>query len=64
MEDGKLRAHNIRMAPLTLTHREGDEFSASASFFATVAFQRAGRGQITGFMGSNRRTKNVWFRSQ
>lgn len=64
VEDGKLVAHNIRMDPLTLTPRDVDEFSSSAFFFKTIAFQRSGNGQITGFMGSNSRTKNVWFRRQ
>lgn len=64
VEDGKLVAHNIRMDPLTLTPRDVDEFSSSAFFFKTIAFQRSGNGQITGFMGSNGRTKNVWFRRQ
>ncbi len=57
-------AHHLRMAPLTLTHREGDEFSGSAFFLATVAFQRSGGGQITGFMAGNGRTTGVWFRRQ
>ena len=64
VKDGELVAHNIRMAPLTLTHRDGDEFSTGAFFFATIAFQRSGNGQITGFMGSNGRTRDVWFRRQ
>jgi len=64
VEDGKLVVHSIRMEPLTLTHTEGDEFSSSAFFFATIAFERSGNGQITGFMASNSRTKNVWFQRQ
>jgi hypothetical protein len=64
VEDSKLMAHNIRMAPLTFAHRDGDEFTGSVSFFGTVAFERSGSGQITGFMASNGRTKNVWFRRQ
>ncbi len=64
VEDGKLMAHHLRMAPLTLTHREGDEFSGSAFFLATVAFQRSGGGQITGFLAGNGRTTGVRFRRQ
>ena len=64
IEDGKLMAHNIRMEPITLTHRDKDEFSGSASFFGTIAFERSGNGQITGFMASNARTKQVWFKRQ
>lgn len=64
LEDDELMAHNVRMEPLTLTHRDGDEFSSSAFFLATIAFERSGSGRITGFMASNGRTKNVWFKRQ
>jgi hypothetical protein len=64
VENDTLMAHNIRLEPLTLTHREGDEFSTSVFFLATIAFERAGNGRITGFMASDPRTKDVWFRRQ
>lgn len=60
-EGDSLVASNARMEPLTLTHRDGLEFSGRFPF-ATITFQRAGNGRLTGFMASNGRTKNVWFR--
>ena len=62
--DDKLMVHNIRMEPFELVHKDKAEFSAPRSPFATIAFERSGNGQITGFMGSNGRTKNVWFKRQ
>jgi CubicO group peptidase (beta-lactamase class C family) len=59
-----LKAYNIRMDPLALTHTDGDEFSAPVFFFASIEFQRSANDRITGFMASNGRTKNVWFRRQ
>ena len=64
LEEDKLIARNIRMDPLTLTYKEKDDFSASVFFFSSISFKRSGNGQITGFMGSNGRTKNVWFKRQ
>ena len=62
LDDGKLTVHHLDMDPMPLRHRDGDEFSASVFFLATVAFQRAGNGSVTGFAASNGRTKGVWFR--
>lgn len=62
LEDGQLTARHVDMEPMPLRHRSGDEFSASVFFLATVAFQRAGNGSVTGFSASNGRTKGVWFR--
>ena len=62
LEDGRLTLHHLDMEPTPLAHREGDEFSSQFTFLATVAFDRAGNGQVTGFAASNGRTKGVWFR--
>ena len=62
VEDAQLVIHNLRLEPIALTHSEGDTFSGDAFFLRTVEFQRAGSGQVMGFMASNGRTKNVWFR--
>lgn len=62
VEDGKLTANNFRMAPFTLNHREGDTFTGEQFFFGEVEFVRAGNGTITGFLASNGRTREVWFR--
>ncbi len=64
VEEGQLVIHNLRMEPIQLTHSEGDTFSSSQFFLATVEFRRSGNGQITGFFASNGRTKNVWFQRQ
>ncbi len=61
-EDGGLVLHHLDRPPMALTHRDGDEFSSEFTFLATVAFQRAGNGRVTGFTASNGRTKGVWFR--
>ena len=61
VEDGELMVHNLRLAPMTLTHTEGDTFTGNTYFLRTVEFRRAENGQITGFMASNGRTRNVWF---
>ncbi|MFG1691295.1 serine hydrolase domain-containing protein [Gemmatimonadota bacterium] len=62
VEDGKLMANHRNMEPFALTHGEGDDFTGTVFFFASVAFERVGNGEITGFMASNGRTRNVWFR--
>jgi CubicO group peptidase (beta-lactamase class C family) len=62
LEGDSLVARNYRMEPFTLSHRDGLEFSGGFPF-ATITFQRAGNGRITGFMAANGRTKNVWFRA-
>lgn len=62
LDDGKLTVHHLDMEPMPLRHRDGDEFSASVFFLATVAFERAGNGRVIGFEASNGRTKGVWFR--
>ena len=64
VEDGSLKIHHLEMEPMALNHREGDTFSASAFFLATVEFKRTGNGAVTGFEASNGRTAGVWFRRQ
>jgi len=64
LEDDSLVAHNIRMAPFTLTHGDGLEFSGGGFPYATITFERSGNGHIRGFAVSNGRTKGVWFRKQ
>ena len=61
--DEKLKAYGVRMEERTLSYRGADEFSGRFPF-ATLAFTRSGSGRITGFMASNGRTKNVWFRRE
>jgi hypothetical protein len=62
VEEGKLVAENFRMASFSLTHREGDTFTGEQFFFGEVEFVRAGNGTVTGFLASNGRTRDVWFR--
>jgi CubicO group peptidase (beta-lactamase class C family) len=62
-EGDSLVAHNLRMDPFELSHRDGLAFSGGFPF-ATIEFRRAGNGRITGFMASNGRTRNVWFRAE
>lgn len=62
LQGDSLVARNSRMKPFKLSHRDGLEFAGGFPF-ATIKFQRAGNGRITGFMASNGRTKNVWFRA-
>ena len=61
LEEGKLRAHSFRLAPITLACTAGDQCSGSAFFFASMDFWRSEEGEITGFMASNGRTRDVWF---
>jgi CubicO group peptidase (beta-lactamase class C family) len=61
VEEGKLIAEALWMEPITLSHREGDEFSGSTFFFGTVAFERDDAGGVTGFVASNARTRGVRF---
>ena len=62
VEEGKLMASNFRMTPFPLSHREGDTFTGEQFFFGEVKFVRAGNGTVTGFLASNGRTRDVWFR--
>ncbi len=63
-EGDSLVAYNRRMDPFTLSHRDGLEFSGGGFPFTTIEFARSGNGRITGFMASNGRTRDVWFRRQ
>jgi len=62
LNDGELVLHSMDLEPATLSHREGNEFSSSQTFLATIVFDRAGNNSIRGFTVSNGRTKGVWFR--
>jgi ketosteroid isomerase-like protein len=57
-EEGKLKAHSIRLSALDMTHKEGDEFTLA---FGTLSFARSADGAITGFNAENGRTRDVWF---
>ena len=59
--DEGLEIHHMGMAPISLTHRSGDDFSGSAFFVATISFERDASGGITGFTVDNVRTKGVRF---
>jgi len=61
LEEGELRADGFRAGPITLTRIEGDDSTSSAFFFANMSFQRAENGDVSGFMASNGRTRDVWF---
>jgi CubicO group peptidase (beta-lactamase class C family) len=63
VSDGTLVIDSWRMAPITLTHAGGDQFSGPFPLTA-VEFRRAGNGTITGFVAGNGRTRDVWFRRQ
>lgn len=62
LEEGDLVLHHLDLEPATLSHREGEEFSSSQTFLATIVFERAGNGRVRGFTVSNGRTKGVRFR--
>ncbi len=61
-DDGRLMAHHIVNEAFPLTHNESDSFSGGAWYLSTIEFHRDPSGAVSGFMGSNTRTRSVWFR--
>lgn len=59
VEDGELVARNIRLEVITLEAEDTDAFEVAG--VGTFEFERAGNGEITGFMVDNGRTRDVWF---
>lgn len=57
-----LKAHHRRYDPFPVTHLEEDNFSGGQWFLGTIKFDRDPSGAISGFLGGNGRTRDVWFR--
>ncbi|MEM8490301.1 MAG: serine hydrolase domain-containing protein [Pseudomonadota bacterium] len=62
-EDGQLLARHHRIGDMVLTPKVVDTFNANDAL-SEVRFVRDDNGKVTGFMGSNIRTLNIWFRKQ
>lgn len=61
LEDSALTFHHRNYDSEGLTHVTGDDFSSGFWFLASVKFDRDPAKAISGFMGSNGRTRDVWF---
>jgi Beta-lactamase len=62
VDDGKLMAYHRRNEPFALTPVQEDEFAGGMWFLGNITFDRDPTGVVSGFMGSNGRTRDVWFR--
>ena len=59
--DGKLMAHNRWVDAFPFTHVKNEAFAGGEWFLSSITFDRDPSGTVTGFMGGNTRTRNVWF---
>jgi len=59
--DGKLMAHNRWVDAFPFTHVKNEVFAGGEWFLSSITFDRDPSGTVTGFMGGNTRTRNVWF---
>lgn len=60
VEDGKLVIRHRRFGPVTLTHTNGDNFSATLPV-TQIAFRRDAQGNVTGFDAGNGRARGIVF---
>ena len=60
-EEGKLMAHHRWIDAFPVTHNDKDSFSGGQWFLGQFAFHRDPDGSVSGFMGANGRTRDVWF---
>ncbi len=61
VEEDQLVARHIRHEPATFTPDAPDRFTGSQFYLRQVAFERDGRGDITGLRVSNGRVRNLLF---
>lgn len=60
-EEGKLMANHRRIDAFPVTHNEKDSFSGGQWYLGQITFHRDPDGSVSGFMGANGRTRDVWF---